>query len=177
MILQKSNENTLEITWKVRKVELVYNKSLKHYVYTLHIQMQIQAGTGRLCCSGTKTFLNFCLWPIATRGERHNSYYADHTIWPHKRAVHPVMFKTSVGKDPKNSTLRLNGRITNSRLNGRNSTVCLRGLMSAFNWLFFKNLKFSGPSLPGMTSSTLHPHFLSGVYYDNGDCHILCARE
>ena len=26
----------------------------------------------------------------------------------------------------------------------------------------FKILKFSGPSLPGMTSSTLQPHFLSG---------------
>ena len=21
----------------------------------------------------------------------------------------------------------------------------------------------------------IQPHFLSGVYYDNGDCHILCA--
>ena len=30
------------------------------------------------------------------------------------------------------------------------------------NWLFFKIFKFSGPSLPGMTSSTLQLHFLSG---------------
>ena len=41
---------------------------------------------------------------------------------------------------------------------------------------FFKIFKFSGPSLPIMTSFTLQPHFLSGIYYDNCDCHILCAR-
>ena len=40
----------------------------------------------------------------STRGERHNSNKADHTVWPHKRAAHPVMFKTSVGRDPKNTT-------------------------------------------------------------------------
>ena len=42
--------------------------------------------------------------------------------------------------------------------------------------LFFKIFKFLGPSLPGMTSFKLQPHFLSGVYYHNSDCHILCAR-
>ena len=57
-----------------------------------------------------------------------------------------------------------------------NPTVGLHGLMSTFNWLFFKIFKFSGTSLPGMTSFTLQPHFLSGVYYDNCDCHILCVR-
>ena len=31
------------------------------------------------------------------------------------------------------------------------------------------------PSLPGMTSFTLQTHFLSGVYYDDCDCNILCA--
>ena len=41
--------------------------------------------------------------------------------------------------------------------------------------LFFKIFKFSGPSLLGITSFTLQPHFLSGIYYDNYDCHILCA--
>ena len=38
----------------------------------------------------------------STGGERHNSYYANHTIWPHKRAAHPVMFK--IGRDPKTLT-------------------------------------------------------------------------
>ena len=42
--------------------------------------------------------------------------------------------------------------------------------------LFLKIFKFSGPSLPSMTSFILQPHFLSGVYYDNCDCHILCMQ-
>ena len=52
----------------------------------------------------------------------------------------------SASRDPKNSTTYLNGRIP--------------------NWRHFKILKFSGPSLLGMMSSTLQLHFLSGVYYD-----------
>ena len=41
---------------------------------------------------------------------------------------------------------------------------------------FFKIFQNLIPSPLGMTSSTLQPHFLSGVYYDNSDGHILCAR-
>ena len=40
-------------------------------------------------------------------------------------------------------------------LHGRNSVICLHGPISTFNWLFFKILKFSGPSTPGMMSSLL----------------------
>ena len=36
--------------------------------------------------------------------------------------------------------------------------------MSIPDWLIFKILKFSEPSLPGMTSSTLQPHFLFGGF-------------
>ena len=54
-------------------------------------------------------------------------------------------------------------------------TVCLHRPKSTPNWLFFKIFKFSGSSYLGMMSFTLQPHFLSGVYYDNFDCHILCA--
>ena len=112
----------------------------------------------------------------STRGDRHNSYYADHTIWPHQCVAHLAMSKTSICRDPKNLTAATT--VENSTLcpSGRNSIVCLHGPISTLNWLFFKILKFSGPSLPGMTLSTLQPHFLSGVYYDNGDCHILYAR-
>ena len=42
--------------------------------------------------------------------------------------------------------------------------------------LFFKIFKFSRPLLPGMTLFTLQLHFLSGVYYDNCDCYILCTQ-
>ena len=38
----------------------------------------------------------------STRGKRHNSYYAIHTILPHKRAAHPVMFKK---KKPTTSSM------------------------------------------------------------------------
>ena len=41
---------------------------------------------------------------------------------------------------------------------------------------FSKILQILRSSLSGMTSSISQPNFLSGVYYDNGDCHILCAR-
>ena len=55
-------------------------------------------------------------------------------------------------------------------------SVCLHDPKSTTNWLFFKIFKFSRPSLPSMTSFTLQSHFLSGIYYDNCDCHIICAR-
>ena len=44
--------------------------------------------------------------------------------------------------------------------------------------MFLKSSDYQiiSPSLLGMTSSTLQSYFLSGVYYDNGDCHILFAR-
>ena len=54
-----------------------------------------------------------------------------------------------------------------------NPTVFLHGSKSNPNWLFFKSFKFSEPSLPGIHTPA---HFLSRVYYDNCDCHILCAR-
>ena len=63
---------------------------------------------------------------------------------------------------PQNS--HLHGRTSTSQHHGRNSTES-----------FFKIFQLLNQSLLGMTSSTLQPHFLSGVYYDNGDCHILCA--
>ena len=79
-------------------------------------------------------------------------------LTPSPRAAHLVVFKFSVGRDPKIPTTSfngqkstLNGRIPNSRLNAPISTD-----------FFFKILKFSGPSLLGMTSSTLQAHFLSG---------------
>ena len=42
--------------------------------------------------------------------------------------------------------------------------------------VFFKIPQFLSPSLPGMTPFSLQPHFLLGVYYENCDCQILCAR-
>ena len=41
---------------------------------------------------------------------------------------------------------------------------------------FSKIFKFSRPQLPGVITPTLQLHFLSGVYYDNCDYHILCPQ-
>ena len=68
-------------------------------LYTLYIHMQTQANinAGRLCCSCTNGLL-ISDFGSSTRGERHNSYYADHP----QCAVHHVIFKISVCRDPKN---------------------------------------------------------------------------
>ena len=76
-----------------------------------------------------------------------------HTIWPHKRAAHPVMFKISVGRDPKNPNYIFSGREFNSLCpNGKDSVVCLTSKTQLSAWRqrlscqltwFFKILKFS----------------------------------
>ena len=142
-------------------------------LYTTRIQMQIHRQIQihrRDSLVQIQTVLLTSNFGSSARGERHNS--ANHP----QRSVYLVMFKFSLGRGLKNTTLRLNGRIPNSRLNFRNSSLCLHRPMSTPNWHILKILKFSGLSLPDMTLSTLKPHFLSRVYYDNGDCHTLCAR-
>ena len=152
-----------------------YNLFVVYFTYTYQSQLwhkhiykcKPQTETGRLCCSGKNAFFNFWLRFFVTR--RRTQFLLR---WPHKRSAHPVMFKISVGRDLKIPTTSK----FNSGLNGEKSTSKLNGPTSTPNWLFFKILKFSGPSLPSMTSFTLQPYFLSGVYYDNADCHILCTR-
>ena len=56
---------------------------------------------------------------MVTRGERYNSYYAA----PAQRVAHLVMFKISVGRDPKNSTTSFNGQNPTHVLNGQNPTL------------------------------------------------------
>ena len=136
--------------------------------------MQIHnTNTGGFCCSDTNAFINLCFQLFDTRRETqflkvfHN----------HSMLTPPPMFGTSCGAQDLNSSLPVEIRKTqhfDSMAESPSSR--LHGPMSTFNWTFIKILKFSGPSPPGMTSSTHQPHFLSWVYYDNGDCHILCER-
>ena len=98
----------------------------------------IQTKTGELCCSE----MNGLLIPdfsSSTQGKKHNSYYDDNTILPHQRMAHLMVFKISVGRDPKIPTTWSTVKIQLSTLysNGRDSTLCLYGPMSTFNWLFF----------------------------------------
>ena len=84
-------------------------------------------------------------------------------LTPSQRTAHLVLFNISVCRDPK--TLTAATMVENSILYApmaEKSNVCLHGPMSTFISLFFKILKFLGPSLPGMTSFTFQPHFLSG---------------
>ena len=80
------------------------------------------------------------------------SYYADYT----QRAAHLVMFKISVGRDPKKTTITSTVKSNSQRPNPTLTSMVESQLL---NRLYFK---FSGPSLPGITSSTLQPHFLYG---------------
>ena len=119
-------------------------------------------------------FINFWLWFFDTRKETILTMLTILSDPTNTRHIPWCLRSLSV--ETCKTQLHLQRPRTQLCPNGRNSTVCLHGLISTSNWLFFKILKFLGPSLLGMTSSTLQPHFLSGVYYDNGDCHILCVR-
>ena len=67
-----------------------------------------------------------------TRGERHNSYYADP---PHQCAAHLVMFKISVGRDPKNPTTSFNGQ--NSTAEYPTLTSMVQSQLTSFHILQF----------------------------------------
>ena len=61
-------------------------------------------------------------------------------LTPSPRAVHLVVFKISVDRDPK--ILTAAATVENSILYApmaENSILCLHGPMSTFNWLFFQN--------------------------------------
>ena len=116
--------------------------------------MQIQANTGRLCCFKFERVYWFL---TSVHGDTRREtqilkVYANHTMLTTQcwRSAHLVMFKISVGRDPKNPSTCLNVWELNSmpQCQKHNSLPPWSNL----NWLFFKIPKFSGPFLPGMTS-------------------------
>ena len=123
---------------------------INHSCNTIHIQMQADS-----IVSDTNGFINSWLRSMATRREWYNSYYANPI--PNGRCILWCLRSLSVEIWKPNYIF-----------NGPNSTLAsmvetqLSFSMIQSQLLFFKILKFSGPSLPGMTSSTLQPHFLSG---------------
>ena len=81
--------------------------------YNTYANTQANTNAGGLCCSGTNGLLISWLRPIATRGERHNSFYVNHYI----RAAHLVMFKISIHlhrSRPEKLNCHRNGRKLNS---------------------------------------------------------------
>ena len=119
------------------------------------IYMRIQ-NTGRLNCFRYERFINSWLQFKATRGERHNSYY------PNPIPTRGASCDVSTVEDP---TLFLNGR---------NSTLCLPQ-WSNLNWLFSKSSNSQDHLFRAWRHLHTRPISCLGVYYDNGNCHILCA--
>ena len=85
-------------------------------LYTLHIHMQKHRQADSVV-SDTNGFINFCLQFFDTKRERHNSYDANHTIWPHKRSLSVEICKTP--------TTCLNGRELNYLCPNRRELNCL----------------------------------------------------
>ena len=133
----------------------------------------------RLRFSGTNCLLS-SEFGSSTRGERQFlKVFRNHTmLTTPKRSAHLVVqsqfLKIIVG--PQLLTIIVGPQLQLCAIEADNPTVCLPGPKSTPNWLFFKIFKFSWPLFPSMTSFTLQPHFLSGVYYDNCEYQILCAR-
>ena len=135
-------------------IMLLYSHNHNDIDPTVHIHAQMQTTQFKYRCRRkqadsvvqVRTVLLTSDFGSLTWGERHNSYSANHP----QRVAHLVVFKISVGRDPKILTFAIT--VENSILfapMAENSTFCLHGVMSTFNSLFFKILKFSGPSLLG----------------------------
>ena len=86
-------------------------------------------------------------------------------LTPTKRAAHLVMFKISVGRDPKNPTTSFNGQnptltsMVQSQLTSFHNPQILRTISSRLDVIH-----------------TPTPFPVWGFVMTNGDCHILCAR-
>ena len=81
------------------------------------------------------------------------------------RKLNPMAENSTFYPNGRNSIVCLHGPISNPQLHGRTQSSQHHGRTSTKS--FFKIFQIISPSLLGMTSSTLQPHFLFGVYYDN----------
>ena len=168
--------NTYTVSWQQMLVEahycLVYRRKQLCCILCIYIcKPQIHRRT--ICYSGTNDLL-ISDFGSSTGGERPNSYYANHPQYSAHLVVQSHFLNVMVG--PEFLNIMVGTQLQLFLMEADNPTVCLHGPKSTPNWLFFKIFKFSGPSLPSVTLFTIQPYFLSGVYYDNCDCHILSAR-
>ena len=115
-------------------------------------------------------FINFWLRFFDTRREtQFLKTFRNYIMLTISNAVRHMMSKISVGRDLQNSNFEI------PQWQRTLLSACM-GQSQFLNWLFFQNPQILNTSLLGMPSSTLQSHFLSGIYYDNDDCHILSAR-
>ena len=105
----------------------------------IHIQSNTNADTGRLSCFRHKRFY----W-LLTSVHWHEERDTILTMLTIPNAAHLVVFKISVGRDPKTPTA--SSTVENSILYApmaENSNVCLHGSISTLNCRVFEILKFS----------------------------------
>ena len=138
-----------------------------------HLQMQIQANS---VIPGTNGFINFWLGFFDMKRETQFLLCSPYYLTPPTFGTSCDVLR-SLSEEIWKAQLHLQWAKSNSQLNGRelNSLPAWSNL-SFSTAVFFLNPQILSLSLLGMMSSTLQPHFLSGVYYDNGDCHILCMQ-
>ena len=129
-------------------------------ITTIHIQMQYKYSGDSVVQVRTRLLTSD--FGSSTRGERQNSYYADPT--PNVRHISRCLRSPFIfaGRDPKNLTASSTVENSTRCPNGRELNFLPFMVQYQLSTLFFKILKFSGPSLLGMTLSTLQSHFLSG---------------
>ena len=140
--------------YKIGWGNIVYRDEINHKSNTnTYSYSNICANTGGLChFRYERVYQRLALVHSDTRREtQFLKVFSNHTmLTPPQRAAHLLMFKISMGRDPKNPTTSFNGQ----------NPILASTIQSQLT--LFKILKFSGPYLRGMTSSTLQPHFLSG---------------
>ena len=151
---------------------------------TVHIQIQIQIQyKGGLHCSGTNAFINFLTSVL--RHEERDTILTMLTILSDPLNAQRILWclRSRSVEICKTPTGCLNGRELNSLCpNGRDHIYLSPWqkihFLPAWSNVNLQLTLFQNPQILRTISSRhdVHPHFLSGVHYDNGDCHILFAR-
>ena len=108
-----------------------------YYMYTYANHKQVKTGQMQIQPTGdsvvqVRTVLITSDFGSSARGERHNSYCANHTIWP-KNARRILRFLSVEIKKKTNYMFNGQNPILNFQLNGRNSGFCMHSPMSTFN--------------------------------------------
>ena len=122
--------------------DLELNPGLSNHWWTLyplgHVLIQADSVVQ------VRTHLLTANFGSSAQGERHNSYYADHTIWPHQRAAYLAIFKISVSRDPKKKPNYIfNGPISTSTQSQRTQFSDYMVQCQPSIVVTFKILKFS----------------------------------
>ena len=130
-----------------------------------------------LFCSGTNAFINFWLRFFDTRRETQFLICWPYYLTPQTHSGSCDVYDLCRLRSAK--LQRHASTIENSILcpNGRDSIVCLHGPISISQLPWFLKSTNSQPISSGhevIHTPALFP--IWGVYYGNGDCHILCAR-